>query len=136
MMMLKKSVSERDCTLRVTAQAIRAYAELTDDFNPLHLDEQFAAGTPMGGVIAHGTLSICLLWQWVHLNFDPAISGSLNLDVRFVKPVFIGECLTAGGEPQAHTPECWKVWVRNQDGADCVAGTLCVVSSPESTQES
>jgi len=37
--------------------AILAYAEITGDFNPIHVDPAFAATTAMGGVIAHGTLS-------------------------------------------------------------------------------
>lgn len=114
----------RTCSLPVTAAAIRAYAELTDDFNPLHLDEEFAARTPMGRVIAHGTLSLCLLWQWAHQNFDADAYTGLQLDVRFVKPVFAGDLLTAGGQPREGEPRCWDVWVRAQDGTDRVAGEL------------
>jgi len=116
----------RACSLPVTAQAIRAYAELTGDFNPLHLDEEFAASTPMGRVIAHGTLSLCLMWQWVHQSFPADAYKGLQLDVRFVKPVFVGDLLTAGGQPQAGKPHCWDVWVRAQDGSDRVAGELCM----------
>jgi 3-hydroxybutyryl-CoA dehydratase len=114
----------RSARLSVTESAIRAYAELTDDFNPIHLDAAFAATTPMGRPIAHGTLSLCLIWQSVGLNFPAATLGDLALDVRFVKPVYIGDELTAGGEPDASTPGQWKVWVRAQDGADRVVGTL------------
>nr|WP_231494588.1 MaoC family dehydratase [Bordetella petrii] len=124
MMTTAISAAPRACTLTVTAQAIRAYAELTDDFNPLHLDEAFAARTPMGRVIAHGTLSVCLLWQWVHQNFDADIFGDLQLDIRFVKPVYIGDQLTANGQPREGEPRCWDVWVRGPDGTDRVAGTL------------
>lgn len=112
------------CSLPVTAAVIRAYAELTDDFNPLHLDEEFAASTPMGRVIAHGTLSLCLMWQWVHQNFDADVFTGLRLDVRFIKPVFVGDLLTAGGQPRAGTRHCWDVWVRVQDGTDRIAGEL------------
>ena len=114
----------RPATLTVTEAAIRAYAELTDDFNPIHLDAEFAAKTPMGRPIAHGTLSLCLLWQWVGLNFPAQTLGALHLDVRFVKPVYIGDQLSASGEPDVSTPGQWKVWVRAQDGADRVVGTL------------
>ncbi len=43
--------------------AIRAYAEVTGDFNPIHLDPDFAVRTPMKGIIAHGMLSLNMLWQ-------------------------------------------------------------------------
>lgn len=114
----------RTASLDVTEAAVRAYAELTDDFNPIHLDAAFAATTPMGRPIAHGTMSLCLIWQCVGLNFPAETLGALALDVRFVKPVHIGEQLTAGGEPDADTPRQWKVWVRAQDGADRVVGVL------------
>ncbi|GAB3329310.1 MaoC family dehydratase [Bordetella tumulicola] len=116
--------SFKTATLLITEQAIRTYAELTNDFNPLHLDSDFAAQTPMGRVIAHGTLSLCLLWQAVYRNFRAADIASLELDVRFIKPVFIGDSITAGITPNADTPGGWRVWVRNQDGQDCVAGEM------------
>jgi acyl dehydratase len=110
--------------LKVEPETIRAYAELTDDFNPIHLDPVFAAGTPMGGVIAHGTLSICLLWQSLFRTFGAGAFAALDLDIRFVKPVRTGETLTAGGQARPGEPECYEVWVRSDDGADRVVGTV------------
>lgn len=109
-------------TLTVSMDAIRAYGELTDDFNPIHLDPEFAATTPMGGVIAHGTLSICLLWQAVFNTFAASVFDDLDLDIRFVKPVRVGELLTAGGQRQPDGG--YEVWVRGPDGADRLSGTL------------
>lgn len=112
-------------SLRVEPSTIRAYAELTDDFNPIHLDPVFAATTPMGGVIAHGTMSVCLLWQAVFQTFgERAFEASVDLDIRFVKPVREGETLTAGGRSRADADGLYDVWVRGNDGEDRVAGTL------------
>lgn len=110
-------------SLTVTQAVIRAYAELTNDFNPIHVDADFAAKTPMGRPIAHGTMSLCLLWQWLGKNFSVLELGALELDVRFIKPVYIGDVVTAGGEPDATAPGLWKVWVRGQDGSDRIVGT-------------
>src|SRR5690606_2222861 len=112
-------------SLQVNTETIRAYAELTTDFNPIHVDPVFAARSPMGGVIAHGTLSICLLWQAVYRTFGTAATpSSIELDLRFVKPVREGERLTAGGEASAGEPGRYAVWVRGEDGQDRLAGTL------------
>ena len=111
-------------SLCVTAEAIRAYAELTDDFNPIHLDPEFAARTPMGQVIAHGTMSLCLIWQFVERNFGAAALDSLTLDVRFVKPVHVGDVITAGGQPKPDAHGVWSVWVRGADGVDRIVGDL------------
>lgn len=110
--------------LTVTEAAIRAYAELTDDFNPIHLDADFAASTPMGRPIAHGTMSLCLMWQCIGKSFPSEILGDMHLDVRFVKPVYVGDELTAGGEPDGDVSGQWKVWVRAQDGDDRIVGLL------------
>lgn len=120
------TVSNALCKARltVTAAAIRAYAELTNDFNPIHLDPDFAATTPMCRPIAHGTMSLCLLWQCIGKSFRDDVLGDMQLDVRFVKPVYIGDELTAGGEPDRETPGHWKVWVRAQDGSDRIVGVL------------
>lgn len=113
-----------EARLTVTAATIRAYAELTSDFNPIHLDAAFAATTPMGQPIAHGTMSLCLMWQCIGKSFRDDGLGDMQLDVRFVRPVYIGDELTAGGEPDRETPGQWKVWVRAQDGSDRIVGVL------------
>jgi len=110
-------------TLTVTMDVIRAYGTLTDDFNPIHTDPVFAATTPMQGVIAHGTLSICLLWESVQQSLPSRVFDDLTLDVRFVKPVRVGEVLTAGGERQA---DSYAVWVLGPDGADRLNGRIHV----------
>lgn len=122
----------KTATLRVDADVIRAYAELSDDYNPIHLDPAFAAKTPMGGVIAHGTMSISLLYQALFRSFGADALGALDLDIRFVKPVRVGEMLTAGGAPNVQQPDVLDVWVRGDDGTDRVAGTVCLQASEES----
>ena len=41
----------------IDQQMIDDYAELTQDFNPVHVDPDYAAGTPFGSTIAHGMLT-------------------------------------------------------------------------------
>jgi 3-hydroxybutyryl-CoA dehydratase len=120
-------------TVRLTAapQVIRSYGELTDDFNPIHIDPDFAAKTPMGRCIAHGTMSIGLVWQSLFRTFGLDAGQRVELDVRFVKPVFAGETIEAGGELQSGDPGCYAVWVRGTDGVDRVTGTARLLPSRE-----
>lgn len=111
------------CRLTADARTIHAYGELTDDFNPIHIDPEFAARTPMGRCIAHGTMSIGLLWQSIFRTLGDGAADRVELDVRFVKPVFAGEVIEAGGQLQAGEPGCYAVWVRGADGVDRLTGT-------------
>ncbi len=111
-------------SLAVTEAVIQAYAELSDDFNPIHVDADFAATTPMGRPIAHGTLSVCLLWQCLQRSLGGDALTGLDLQVRFVKPVHIGDVVTAGGQPGKAGAEHYDVWVRGQDGSDRIVGVV------------
>lgn len=116
----------RHVRLKVDMPAILAYAEITGDFNPLHVDPAFAATTPMGGVIAHGTLSLNLLWQAIAQTFGAGAAASSTLDVRFARPVRVGDTVEAGGAESASQPGSFEVWVRNQDGVAVIEGTARV----------
>lgn len=117
----------KPASVLVTEEVIRAYADLTNDFNPIHLDPEFAAKTPMGGVIAHGTMSICLLWKAVFETFEITDVGVFELAIRFVRPVRQGEVLTAAGIRSDEADDLYSVWVKNDQGAECVGGTLRVL---------
>lgn len=123
----------RTASLTVSEEIIRSYAELTDDFNPIHIDAEFAAETLMGRPIAHGTMSLCLVWQCLQQNFGSRALAHLDLQARFVKPVYVGDVLTAGGRPSGSESGRYDVWVRGQDRSDRVVGTviLNVSAGPE-----
>jgi len=111
--------------LTVDSAVIAAYAELTNDFNPIHLDPEFAARTPMGGVIAHGTMSIGLIWQALQRSVGAAAFEGAELDIRFIKPVRLGDTLVAGGHARADEPGAYEVWVRAEnDGGDRIVGSV------------
>ena len=102
----------------VDRAAILAYAAITDDFNPLHVDEAFAAGTPFGRPIAHGMLSLNLVWQSLRRAFGEAMP--VALEVRFVRPVLQDTRVTAGGQRRADG--AYDVWVRDAAGQDVIIG--------------
>src|SRR5512147_2088765 len=101
-------------SLRVDRAAILRYADITGDYNPIHVDPEFAAKTPMGGVIAHGTLSMNLLWESLARSFGHAALRGAVLDIRFVKPVREGDTVEAGGRAADGASDAYEVWVRNQ----------------------
>lgn len=134
-----KAASElQSVSLTITEAVVLAYAELSDDFNPIHVDADFAATTPMGRPIAHGTLSLCLLWQCLQRSLGADALAGLDLQVRFVKPVYIGDVITAGGRPgEAGAAGHYDVWVRGQDGGDRITGTVILdAQDPEHNGDS
>ena len=111
--------------LRVDRAAIRLYAEASNDYNPIHLDPEFAARTPMGGVIAHGLLSMSLIWQSLAATFGTERMAGIALDVRFVKPVREDVWVSSGGTRIGDTA-AYDVWVKAElDGGPetVIAGT-------------
>jgi len=115
-----KELSTISCDIDMGA--ILDYAQITGDFNPIHVDPVFAATTAMGGVIAHGTLSMNLIWQLVSVNFGIDACRGASIDIRFARPVRVGDRVTAGG---ASRPDGgYDVWVRNQEGVAVIDGTM------------
>ena len=117
--------------LKVDRQAILGYAQITGDFNPIHVDPEFAARTPLGGVIAHGTLSLNLIWQSLAASFGKESMRGAAIDIRFAKPVREGDTVEAGGRRSADAPGRFDVWVRNQDGVDVIEGTATLRATEE-----
>ena len=75
----------------VTKEDIVAFAEVTGDCNPAHLDEDYAAGTSLQKVIAHGMLSAGFISATLGTKLPGAGSIYLKQELKFKKPVFIGE---------------------------------------------
>lgn len=74
---------------------IVAFAELSGDTNPVHLDETFAAGSPFKGRIAHGMLGASLLSTVFGTKLPGPGCIYVSQDLRFKAPVRIGDTVEA-----------------------------------------
>lgn len=83
-------------TKTLTDDDVLAFAGASGDTNRLHLEEDFAEETRFGGRIAHGTLVSGLISA--ALARLPGLTIYLSQDLQFLKPVSIGETLTAETE--------------------------------------
>jgi acyl dehydratase len=81
----------------VTQEKINLYAHASGDYNPIHIDESFAAQTPLGGTIAHGMLVLAYISEMLSLNFGQAWGRSGKLSARFKAPARPGDTLTVSG---------------------------------------
>lgn len=120
-------------SLHATAAAIRAYADITGDFNPIHIDPGFAATTAMGGVIAHGTMSLSLIWQALQRALGDEAVAATSLEARFLAPVRCDEVVTVGGRQRPREPGVFDVWARTSDVVTVIEGVARIAAPPPST---
>jgi acyl dehydratase len=75
----------------INRSQIARYACVVGDFNPMHVDEDFARSTGMPSVIAHGPLSAALVLD--RLVAQVGVERIRGVDVRLRAPVFPGDSL-------------------------------------------
>ncbi len=108
---------------------INFYAEVSGDFNPLHVDTEFARKSRFRGTIAHGHIAaswLCeMLTRWQGAAF---LHGGKLSDVRFISPIRPGDMIEVTGEITDITQErvMCQVWVENQKGERCIAGKASI----------
>ena len=82
----------------VTQQHINLYAEASGDFNPIHIDAEFARQTPLGGTVAHGMLILSYISEFMTGHFGQSWLNSGQLSTRFKNPTRPGDTITVSGE--------------------------------------
>jgi 3-hydroxybutyryl-CoA dehydratase len=70
--------------LAITQETIDAWAQMTGDRNPLHVDEDFARASPFGGTIAHGHLALAAMLEVVAASRPTAFALR---EVRYRSPL-------------------------------------------------
>ncbi|HME56064.1 MAG TPA: MaoC family dehydratase [Candidatus Lokiarchaeia archaeon] len=82
-------------TKTVTEADVILFAGITGDFNPLHVNEEFAKNTQFGKRLVHGCFSSGLISAVIGMKLPGPGALYGGQAVKFVKPVFIGDTLTA-----------------------------------------
>ncbi|MBU8881223.1 MaoC family dehydratase [Bacillus sp. FJAT-29790] len=85
-------------TRKVTNQDILDFATLTEDVNPIHIDEDFAAGTMFKGRIAHGILTVGFISALIGTILPGKNVIYLSQNCKFTAPVRIGDTIKIVGE--------------------------------------
>ncbi|MEM7469455.1 MAG: MaoC family dehydratase [Pseudomonadota bacterium] len=79
----------------LTDADLSAFASASGDTNPLHLNEEFAERTRFNGRIVHGMLTTSLWSTIVGTQLPGPGSAYMGQSIRFLKPVQVGETVTA-----------------------------------------
>ena len=118
-------------THTVTSADVEAFARITGDQNPVHLDEAYASGTRFGRRIAHGMLAVSYISASLGTKFPGPGTIYLSQNVSFLAPVYLGDTITASVTVSKYRAEkgvltllteCW-----NQDGIKVVDGQAVVL---------
>jgi acyl dehydratase len=123
-------------SITLTMEHVQKFAEITGDYNPLHFDEDFAAGTRFGKLVVQGGLTTGLLHALVAMDMPGNGTVFLSQDWKFTAPVFIGDTITAEAEvAEIHAKKPVTkllVTIRRQDGEVVLEGeTWCYTFTPE-----
>ena len=118
----------------ITRDGINAYRRASGDDNRIHHDDEFAAATRFGGVIAHGMLTLALVSEMMTKAYGADWLTSGNLRVRFRGAAYPGDTLEASGViAKAESVETGAVItcnieVRNADNGDrIITGTASLL---------
>lgn len=110
----------------IEASDLDGFAALTGDRYPLHVDEEYARSTRYGRRVAHGMLTASLLSTANGLLLGTPGGISVEQTVRFLRPVFVGDTITATSEVVEVQPEQRRLRCRttcvNQRGEVVIAG--------------
>jgi 3-hydroxybutyryl-CoA dehydratase len=84
-----------ELTRVASAAVVEAFAELSGDVNPVHLDEAYARTTSFGERIAHGMLTAAYISAVIGTRLPGPGAIYLNQTLRFRRPVHLGDTVTA-----------------------------------------
>ena len=84
-----------EITKKIEQSDVDAFADVTGDYNPVHVDEEFAKTTRFGQRIAHGMLTASLISAVLANKLPGEGSVYLGQTLQFVAPVFPGDEVTA-----------------------------------------
>ena len=127
----------------VSRESIRAFADASLDYNPLHLDDDYMQGsfgkTQFGGVIMHGMTNFGLITRMLTDWAYSANGVHRRLETRWLRPVHPGDTIRPYGvvkAKQATAKSRWatiEVEVRNQRGETVATGEALVEFPAEAT---
>ena len=116
----------------LTLQDIQAFAAVSGDTNPAHLDPAYAADTLFHGVIAHGMWSGALISGLLGTEFPGPGTIYVDQELHFQRPVHVGDTLVVKATVRAKNPANQQVEldcdVSNQRGERVLHGLARVVA--------
>ena len=120
-------------TQTISDEMVRAFAAVTGDINPVHLDDAYAAGTRFGRRIAHGMIAAGLISATLANDLPGPGTVYLSQTLQFKAPVYPGETITATVQVKSVRPDkpiaTFSTVCTNQDDKVVLEGEAVVLVS-------
>ena len=122
-------------TKTVTETDVALFAAISGDFNPVHVDAEFAKTSLFGARVAHGPLTLALAAGVLGMRLPGVGTIAVTNHIEYRRPVYIADTITTRGEvaeldPETNRARIALTWT-NQDGT-IVADGYAVVMPPKS----
>ena len=110
-------------------QDIVRFAELSGDFNPIHIDENYAKTQGFPGAIAHGDFSMALISALIATELPGPGTIFISYNIQFLQPVVVGDRVTVEVEIEElgeRRRAKLKTTLTNQKGITVLRGSALV----------
>lgn len=120
-------------TVTLTEEHVEAFARATGDYNPLHMEQEYAEKSQFGRRVAHGVLLTGIISGMLGTKLPGLGTVAREMTAKFSGPAFIGDTLTATVELTEKREKfnlCTLNYnIVNQDGKTVVRGKAVVLPS-------
>ncbi|MFC2049001.1 MaoC family dehydratase [Elusimicrobiota bacterium] len=122
-------------TMTIEEENIEAFARATGDFNPIHMDQEYAESTPFGKRVVHGVLLNGIVSGLLGTKLPGLGTVAREITSKFSRPILMGDTVTVTAEVadirEKYNICTLKYNVRNQEGKIAVKGEAVVLPKQE-----
>lgn len=119
----------------ITETDLVLYSGLSGDFNPIHMDQEYAKKTRFGQRIAHGLLTASMLSRLLGMHLPGPGAIYVSQTLRFLRPVFIGDTITACAKVVEYNEKKRRLKLKTeclkQDGTTVLTGEAVMLVPEE-----
>lgn len=118
------------CALLVDEHVVERYADVANDHNPIHFDDEAARQLGLPRAIAHGMISGALLGRLIAAHLGPHWLHRGRVRLKFVGPVEVGSTVIARGWVTSTDPPSIDIRAETSTGVVAIVGTAALESRP------
>ncbi len=115
----------------INDEIVSSFAKISGDFNPLHMDEQYAVKTKFGKRVCHGMLLSSFFSRLVGMYLPGKNALYFSQNLNFVGPCFIGDKIIVKGEviDKSEATRMIKIetTIKNKEGKFLIKGNAQVM---------